>query len=139
VCEGAAALRLTGDGGNWTVRGHEVDYCLSQRVPEVCEFCFNIWIMVMVIVFVTLAAAVMLYMSWRVLKREDDALRTMGDAVASFLEREDGNTRGMCLVSKAEVEKQWKEEYDPVMFEGKRRVRWIAASSRKEWWSIFAT
>jgi hypothetical protein len=116
-----------------------VSHCLSQPAPMVCKLYFNIYIMVIVIVFVFISEVVMLYMSYVVLFRKaDDNLRTMGDAIASFLQREDESTSGMCLVTKDEIEKEWRDHYDPIMFQEKKKMRWIEASSRREWWTIFS-
>jgi hypothetical protein len=133
LCSTDAALSVTGDGADWKVRGHQVSHCISQIAPETCEFYFNAWVMYIVIACTAIDAGVLFYMTWRALRKEEKALRTMGDAVASFLEREDESTRGMCLVPKTEVEKGWQEEYDPVAFSNNKKVRWVTASSWKEW------
>lgn len=70
---------------------------------------------------------------------EDASLRTIGDAVVSFLAREDEMTKGMCLVSKEMLagSKNW--NFPPVQYhDGKKRVRLATASSRREWWIVFS-
>ncbi|KAI0126046.1 hypothetical protein BJ170DRAFT_458903 [Xylariales sp. AK1849] len=138
-CTQETAMELTAEGGNWTVYGHPVAYCISQIASQSCTLYFNDWIMLMVVVFVAIELLVMLKLSWSVLKSpQDTALRTMGDAVASFLRREDESTNGMCLGPMHQVQDGWKGNQDPVVYHGAGNVRWARTTSQRQWWTTLA-
>jgi hypothetical protein len=52
----------------------------------------------------------MFYIAFRI---EDEPLMTMGDAVASFLEREDHTTKNMCLATVKDSKKHMTYEVRP--------------------------
>ncbi|KAF3045132.1 hypothetical protein E8E12_009612 [Didymella heteroderae] len=87
----------------WTVYTHPVDRCLARIAPDRCRLQYNVWIMGAVVVFSiikVLAIAVLVFTH-----PDGTFLRTIGDAIASFLEKSDPATENMCLVSSAQVRK----------------------------------
>jgi hypothetical protein len=63
-------------------------------------------------------------------------LRTIGDAVVSFIEMPDPTTEGMCLVTKSQLRRKgWEKEFGPRVYEV-RRARWMDCMSRSRFWSI---
>ena len=76
----------------------DVQYCLSQRAEEHCKLQFSAIIMVIVVVCNLIKLGCMGYVAWR---QDPEPLITLGDAVESFLAREDTTTRGVCLAGEA--------------------------------------
>lgn len=86
--------------------------------------------------------AVMFMTLW---KQRDATLVTVGDALASFLERSDELTRGRCLMAKVDVRKgplRWRLRNKkmipntqplPVTYYAPLRRRWFAAASITRW------
>ncbi|CAN9204025.1 unnamed protein product [Alternaria alternata] len=75
-----------------------VKYCLSERAEPRCKIHFEPSIAIVVIVLNFFKAGLMFYIAFCV---NDEPLMSMGDAVASFLGKEDIETRNMCLSSMA--------------------------------------
>jgi hypothetical protein len=112
------------DSQTWFMAGQRPLYCLSEQVPEKCKLQFSLHIMIVVIVC-NMVKIVCLWLTGQSVG-EGKLLLTLGDAIESFLEREDEGTRGMCLVGLREVEKgDWRG-----MVGGGERRR----VSRREWW-----
>lgn len=84
---GFAALR------NITIEG-----CLSEIVPESCQLFINIPICVIVIVCNLIKLTCMFFAAR---ENRDEVLVTIGDAIASFLQRPDPNTANECMIPKA--------------------------------------
>ncbi|KAH5234289.1 hypothetical protein HBI62_025840 [Parastagonospora nodorum] len=107
-------------------RTFPVQYCLSEPAQPHCRLQFDTTIAVIVTVLNAVKAALMFYIACCV---GDDPLITMGDAVASFLERADTTTKDMCLLSIRDVRKK-------VLESGPRpwvnvRSRWKDVASKK--------
>lgn len=112
-----------------------VDYCLSEQVAPHCKLqtSFELLIIVLVINFVKMAGIWWTYYSRKV---RYDRLRTIGDAIASFLDEHDPHTKGMSLLSAADVYKGKLLGYEtvfkpfinkrPRLFSAVNRNRWIA-------------
>ncbi|KAF9728855.1 hypothetical protein PMIN06_002451 [Paraphaeosphaeria minitans] len=105
--------------GNWKVRGvgyngsssspaFPVDYCLSEKSEPHCKVQFTLPIAILVTILNFFKAILILYTA---LRRNGNPLMTMGDAVASFLERTDETTKRMCLLSVRDVKTH--DEYFP--------------------------
>ncbi|KAL0261300.1 hypothetical protein SLS55_004997 [Diplodia seriata] len=103
-CTTAAAwkgqLEGAADGKPWTVAGFDVEYCLSERVPEECRLNVALPLLLAVVACNLLKLAAIVAAVWVI---EGDPLITIGDAVASFVKERDETTRGMCLWSWEEV------------------------------------
>ncbi|KAF2804137.1 uncharacterized protein BDZ99DRAFT_398345 [Mytilinidion resinicola] len=110
-CNSDLALSKTNNGNNWAVYGEPVDYCLSRNTHDTCQLAYNVWMMLAVVVFDIFKTATMI---WMILQHPIGALRTSGDAIASFLNREDETTRDMCLVSPATLHRSgWLDSFPP--------------------------
>ena len=82
---------------SWVFEYWDVQYCLSQQVEEHCKLQFSTNIMIAVIVcnFVKLSC-----MAWIAWKQDSEPIITVGDAIASFLDRPDPTTSGNCLAGR---------------------------------------
>ncbi|KAF2683140.1 hypothetical protein K458DRAFT_390412 [Lentithecium fluviatile CBS 122367] len=85
---------------SWTVL-FPVDYCLSERTGH-CKLQYMPSITILVTVLNLFKAVLIFYTAFGI---AEEPLMTMGDAVASFLKKEDLTTKGMCLLSMREVKK----------------------------------
>jgi hypothetical protein len=118
---------------NWTVYGNTVDYCLARAIPDTCELQFNGYLMLGVVVFGVIKTAVIAYLLFA--RSSGTVLRTLGDAVASYLKEEDEITKNMCLVSSKQIRKHgFNEPYPPQTFTGDR-PRWLSSANTKEFFS----
>lgn len=105
---------IMSSSNNWTVGYMEgysnpddlpkypIDYCLSEKAEPHCKIQFTLSIAILVTVLNFLKAVLIFCTAFGI---KEDPLMTMGDAVASFLERQDETTKGMCLLSVHDVKK----------------------------------
>ena len=77
-----------------------VDHCLAERVPEHCATQFSVPILTVVIVFNAIKLVCLLVTALT----QDSTLVTLGDAIASFLDRQDPATKGLCLRGRKEFD-----------------------------------
>ncbi|KAK2795903.1 hypothetical protein FQN50_009681 [Emmonsiellopsis sp. PD_5] len=122
---------------SWEVYGHPVQYCMAERVPEVCSVHFSLKIMSALIVFNSVKLLAMFYILYRF--DVEDLITSVGDAAASFLANEDTTTRWMCLASKRTLASFWfQERYrSPTTFSNDKR-EWSRAISRTRWLTFLA-
>lgn len=85
----------------WAPWGFNSEYCLSEAVPETCSYNANLYTIVIVIICNAAKAITILYVAFR---HQDNPLRTLGEAIQSFLNAPDPTTTGLCLLSKRDVE-----------------------------------
>ncbi|KAF2830734.1 hypothetical protein CC86DRAFT_343724 [Ophiobolus disseminans] len=132
-CSVDMAIDRTDAGKNWTVYSQPVSYCLARVVPDTCELQFNQWLMLGVVLCGGVKTIVIAYLLiWR---PKGQFLRTLGDAISSFLEREDTTTNDMCLVSSKQIRKHgFKEPFEPQTFTG-IRPRWFSSANTTEFYS----
>ncbi|KIW28239.1 uncharacterized protein PV07_07918 [Cladophialophora immunda] len=106
-----------------TPKNFEVDHCLSQSTEEKCSLQYNFTILLIVIgcdiVKIIAMSAVLFMVSER-------RLATLGDAIASFLERPDPYTRGYCLLEQNQARRLSKKSL------WSRQWQWHSLWS---WWS----
>jgi len=117
---------------NWRPFGNKVDYCLAEPVPQRCTVEFSSQLAAVVIIFNAVKVVVLLYIFLGV---KENPLITVGDAIASFLQREDETTRKQCLMSRANGVQTWEQggnEPRPRLFHATRQ-RWYQAVSRTRW------
>ncbi|XPT03930.1 hypothetical protein M3J09_013016 [Ascochyta lentis] len=86
----------------WRVDYFPVEYCLSEQAEPHCKLYFEPGIAIVVTVLNLVKAALMFFIAFRVY---DDPLITIGDALASFLNKPDPTTTKMCLLSKQDVKR----------------------------------
>ena len=106
-----------------------IDYCLAQKVEEHCKLQFSLAIMLIVILCNLVKTICIGMIAW---KRDWRPLVTLGDALASFLDRPDLTTEGNCLVERARFESQEVWSRAPSRWE-KRPSRWHRTASRRRW------
>jgi hypothetical protein len=152
ICHDAISQNATGDddrcsidmamsrfdsGKNWTVHGHPIAYCLARAVPDMCELQFNQWLMLGVVIFGGIKTILIAYLLiWRPPGRY---LRTLGDAIASFLEKEDETSKGMCLVSSKLIRRHgFTSRFSPQTFTNSR-PRWFTSANTTEFFSTVGT
>lgn len=87
---------------NWRpmVDEYPVKKCFSEVVEEQCKLQASIHLM-SVVLFLNFAKAVIMWLAIKWMK--GFPLLTLGDAVASFLDRPDEGTKDMCLVTRKEA------------------------------------
>ncbi|KAF1990616.1 hypothetical protein K402DRAFT_460066 [Aulographum hederae CBS 113979] len=133
-CREEYAIAGSNSGGNWSVYGHPVSYCLSRETPDICQLQYQVWMMLAIVVFGLIKTCIMWWLVFHPGLRKNQYLRTMGDAIASFMRREDPHTRGMCLVPADQLKKgDWKEASEPQVY-ASRRLRLRNTVSRAEWY-----
>ncbi|KAF2838244.1 hypothetical protein M501DRAFT_1053069 [Patellaria atrata CBS 101060] len=136
-CSKAEMNALLAHPEKWAPATTTVEYCLSEPVEEKCTVQFHIGILSIVIICNLIKAAAMVASVYSFGSLEDSPLLTLGDAVASFMERPDDNTRGICLATKTSIDTYQTEvgkEETPRPYETPVK-HWIAAISRKRWYT----
>lgn len=109
---------------------YPVDYCLSEKAEPRCKVQYALPIAILVTVLNLLKSILIFYTA---LGTKDDPLMTMGDAVASFLEKRDETTKGMCLLSMRNVkENRGYFPTGPRTWRGKqRRLKDVTSRTRR--------
>ena len=88
----------------WKVQNGRIDYCMSRKMPPSCELNMSLWIL---LVLLLCNVGKLLSICLAVLFCTDPVLLTAGDAMASFLVREDTSTRGLCTAPENFVLMRW--------------------------------
>ena len=123
----------------WKPYGDDIQYCLSERVPETCSYNGNIPIVAVVFVANLFKVIGMLWVAFRL---RHAPLITVGDAVESFLNEPDSTTKGMCLLTKEDVvdlarrKSHWSAKNAGVAeprVAHLRALRWSKSASRTRW------
>lgn len=121
------------DLGAWTVDGHTVDHCFAKPVSNTCKLKFNAWLMLEVCVFVTVM--VVSIFTTAIAYRGVDSLRTVGDAIASFLGAPDSTTNDMCMADSADFGVFERTGMKPAGRKSSRvSVRWYQTLSTSRWY-----
>ena len=118
---------------------------MIEQVEEVCKLQFSFPIAITVVVS-NFVKAICMAITLFYYKRHA-ALITIGDAVASFLDQPDPETRGRCLHSKWLMEAEWNWErsndarkdelgVEPERFQLKSE-RWARAPSQERWFATY--
>ena len=110
------------DPQNW------LEYCLSVPAEEHCKLQFSLAIMIFVIVCNLIKTVCMSTIAW---KQDPEPLVTLGDAIASFMDRPDVTTIGNCIAGKARFEKSTSWDSLSRRWESKSLLLFRAASSRR--------
>jgi hypothetical protein len=125
---------LSESGENWTVYDNLVDHCFARRGSNICHLQFNAWLMLAVVIFGVIKVFAI---AWIVFTGSGKTiyLRTLGDAIKSYLEEEDPTTQNMSLVSSALIRKQGLHQaFEPQIYTGSR-PRWYSAANTTEFFS----
>lgn len=120
-CDAAIAQSLLTENGTWYLRHpsddisaseevYVVDYCLSEdKIPEKCELQYSPYLLGIVIacnLVKTIALVATTSLLWNL---QTPVFATVGDAVASYLQRPDIRTAGWCLMGRKEA-KVWRKK-----------------------------
>ena len=114
---------------NWSIEGVPIGYGLARQVPEQCTLQFSLAIMIVVIICNLIKAACMGITAWR---QDPAPLVTLGDAIASFLDRPDPTTEGKCIAGKHQFAEGEHWDSKPVEWSWKRQ-HWFRAASKRRW------
>ena len=132
-CEGfLTQARDDAVAGTWRpFSGKTVEYCYSLPSQEHCKLQFSRDLIIAVIVLNLLKAVLMLACTfgWK----DEAPLLTVGDAVASFIDRPDDSTKTLCLLSKEKVKAGWTthKEQGADIFRDRLETRGKGASAAK--------
>ncbi|EGD93019.1 hypothetical protein TESG_00576 [Trichophyton tonsurans CBS 112818] len=111
--------------GNWEVLAQPIKYCLAEVAPPHCKLQYSLPLTVVVMVFILVKAITICYVAITI----DTPILTVGDAIASFLEKPDTTVRGKCLLSMKDLT-GLSNTYDPFWI---RRNRWVFFHKPKQW------
>jgi len=115
----------------WAPFNYNVEYCLSELVPQTCSYSGNLPIVVVVIICNLIKMICMLFTAFRL---GSGSLITIGDAVASFLAQPESTTKSRCLLSRDEVVKEVdRQRYHPDKSRQLPPVPMTARVSRQKW------
>ncbi|KAH7079730.1 hypothetical protein FB567DRAFT_533217 [Paraphoma chrysanthemicola] len=107
-------------------------YCISEITPPHCQVQLSLTIMVIVIVanFVKVGAIAVI-----LLCLDQETIVTIGDAIQSFLKSADSTTQNHCLLSRLNIETQWRSTDRSVTQSWRQRYRpcWYVACSPRRW------
>ncbi|KAF2867447.1 hypothetical protein BDV95DRAFT_446910, partial [Massariosphaeria phaeospora] len=111
----------------WHVHGRSVQYCLSESAPPTCKLhvVAQIGLLVTILNFVKV-----LLILYAVFGFDEEPLITMGDAVVSFMEKEDPTTRDLCLVAMGDAKSQAFPVSTGPMVWKRTQHRWIEATTK---------
>ena len=102
TCNAEDQREVPSDRSKWAPYESPVRYCMVEQVQEICKLQFSFLIACIVIGANLVKSTCIAWLLCRYKKHE--ALVTLGDAIASLLERPDPTTRGRCLQTKLEIE-----------------------------------
>ncbi len=138
----------------WNVNGSIVQYCWSEKAKENCQVRFSLYFAITVIIC-NLVKAISMFMTLKT--HNQGALITFGDAIESFLDKEDVTTRGLSIYSAdrihllwnwIDIESKWVSKLslpcEKILMEMKskhwepKRWYWASAATRKRWALCFA-
>ena len=78
----------------WEPRVIPINGCFSQRLDEKCTVETSLFLLGVIIAFISCKTLCMFWILWRL---KEYPLAVVGDAIASFMEESDENTKGACL------------------------------------------
>ncbi|KIW28005.1 uncharacterized protein PV07_07697 [Cladophialophora immunda] len=139
VCDDPAVLSQALSNKTWTPFGADVSYCLAEPSEEQCSLQFSVSIAILVIVLNLVKLTVMALTVVFAFDKDDPPLLTMGDAVASFLDKPDDTSQAMCLVPASRVKKLgtrlWHRDSAKriVEYPGNLYPSWSRAVSPRRW------
>lgn len=92
--------RLQNNASDWRPWGGRVDYCMSEPAQPECRLQFSVYLLAIVMAFNAVKCVVILVAARGI---KEKPLLTIGDAVATFLEREDESTKGIGWVEQQDI------------------------------------
>lgn len=83
---------------------YPIEYCLTEdEVPELCQLQYSTYILVVVICCISVKLVCITVAAFCLWDLKEPIFATVGDAVASYLERPDETTKGWCLLDHQHV------------------------------------
>jgi hypothetical protein len=131
----ATCTRKSVNVADWNPFGGQIQYCLSEQVPQKCEIQFVPWLAYSVVCFNLIKASILLYTFFLI---KENPLMTIGDAASSFLRYKDETTSGLCLMSKQDID-WWAKNlvgYNSKLIARPLKVqpqKWSSVASRRRW------
>jgi hypothetical protein len=115
------------------VNGTRIEHCMSQTQRQHCKLQFSVNIMIAVLLCNLIKCATMFWVVWQ---QRDTTFITIGDAIASWLDRPDPSTAHRCIESVHTIAhksyKQLRRPPQPMLREADRVTRrWISGVSRR--------
>lgn len=95
---------ITSNLADWKPFKKSIEYCLGEKIEGHCQLAYSIHLAIVVLLIGAGKTSLMLYIAFRFKERP---LLTIGDAVASYLQRPDMYTQRACLVGRKEVQKEF--------------------------------
>ncbi|KIK68784.1 hypothetical protein GYMLUDRAFT_256438 [Collybiopsis luxurians FD-317 M1] len=109
----------------------QVNYCLSQPATSRCQLEFNLPLLAIVIIFNIIKIICIAIATWTI---KDNPLVTIGDAIASFLDNPDPNTRGVCLAPRSHFDENELQPFSPWCIDyHPKKIRWLNTASGQHW------
>jgi hypothetical protein len=112
---------LRANASSWSpFFGHPVKRYLSQPAGQKCKLNLSVHLALIVIIFNLIKALTVLA---GISELRNDPMLTVGDAVASPLQKPDPSSQNMCLLSQAKVhgtKMRWREMQQPRAYTNKR-------------------
>jgi hypothetical protein len=119
----------------WTLSESSIQYCLSLPVTEQCELQFSVGLMAAVLACNALKLSVILYVAVHMTSFTSEALCITGDALQSFLLRNDVYTKDLCLADDRDFPESWLNLGKAVPFIVSRK-RWYKFASGHLWATV---
>ncbi|CAH0055323.1 unnamed protein product [Clonostachys solani] len=119
----------------WAIGTARVEYCLSQKPKDQCQLNVALNLIYVVVCFNAVKFVVIVFLALSNLVNREP-LVTIGDAVASFIDSQERATKGMCLLSSAEVHASQKLDENqeiPAVVYKPQNSRCSAAVSLRRW------
>lgn len=133
ACDASSLLR---DASSWTVHGHPIQYCLSLPVTQSCQLQFSVRIMAIVLVCNAIKLLTALYVLFGMTSFTSEAMLTVGDALQSFLVRNDVHTKDKCLAGENEFPAYWWWSKRGPRILSSTKMRWYRSASLRLWITV---
>lgn len=130
---GYCQLHSLQKGQDWQIGGMKIEYCLSQLQPQHCAVRFSVHILVAVICMNALKSVVMFITLYG---QKKSTLVTVGDAIASYLDRPDDYTTKRCLIDRGDMGTWRKHGASKPMsrvYQDGKGSRWFSAVRSTVW------
>lgn len=122
-------------GGDLEISRHRISRCYAEEVESSCRLFYEPTLFIVVIVANAIKAAAMIATR---LQYKQPALVTIGDALASFLEKADETTRGMCLATANDFASGSWDTRPRTYSRELKTIKRSTGASRKQWITAMA-
>ena len=156
ACDRAKAQSLLAESGTWYLRpidiglssngtdesameSYPVEYCLSEdKIPQRCTLQYVSYLLGVVVACNIIKVISMIATAFLLWNLDEPIFATVGDAVASYLERPEEITAGWCLMGRKEA-KAWRrgrlEQQKQALYNPPKRKRLFSATSKTRWFT----